>query len=456
MRDALLLPAEPRGSAPQLAKPDWGPPPPGLRAGPQRPLAYARYRRVCWSRLARAASSVAGVLFFYGVPCRGQAPSSPGDVSFLARTFADGASDVTIRHPLRFETRAIRGVTVGPIESSLWPGRGYGSPHSAALLDYLQSQGVNWISITPFGRIWSLTSTEIFLDFEQPFADNREAVGRFVDQAHARGMRVLLVPHLWVWNESGWRGEIDPGSDAAWARYQQSYENFVLTWAEVAREHNVDALSIGVECKSWSGRFGGFWTSFIAHVREKYSGLLTYSANWDEAPNVLFWDQLDFIGINAFYPLADHNDASTAEYLEGARRNANRVREVVDVVRKPVLFVEVGYTTRRNAAVEPWLWPEQLRGPEISDYEQSRALLASLRAFVPEPWFAGFFVWRYYANLDDVSQEPRYGFSPHGKQTEALLSDIVRSEFGYDEAGALPFSVATAFGARATVRTTLR
>src|SRR5688572_22334707 len=51
----------------------------------------------------------------------------------------------------------IRGITVGPIESSQWPGRGYGTPYSAALLDELARMGTNWISITPFGRLWSLT-----------------------------------------------------------------------------------------------------------------------------------------------------------------------------------------------------------------------------------------------------------------------------------------------------------
>ena len=57
----------------------------------------------------------------------------------------------------------MRGITIGPIESSQWPGRGYGSPYSEELLDELARMGTNWISITPFGRIWSLTSTEVAL-----------------------------------------------------------------------------------------------------------------------------------------------------------------------------------------------------------------------------------------------------------------------------------------------------
>ena len=48
---------------------------------------------------------------------------------------------------------ALRGITVGPIESSQQPGRGYGTPYSAELLDELVRLGANAISITPFGRI---------------------------------------------------------------------------------------------------------------------------------------------------------------------------------------------------------------------------------------------------------------------------------------------------------------
>ncbi|GAB4205623.1 MAG: hypothetical protein OHK0013_21650 [Sandaracinaceae bacterium] len=328
---------------------------------------------------------------------------------------------------------AFRGVTVGPIESSQQPGRGYGTPYSEALLDHLVRMGVTWISITPFGRLWSLDSTEIYMDFEAPYEDNREAVARMIAQAHARGIRVLVIPHLWVWNERGWRGEIELPDEAGWHAYQESYRAFVLAWAMDAARAGADAFSIGVECKSWSGRFGAFWTRLIAEVRAEFPGLLTYSANWDEVEDVLFWDQLDLVGVNAFYPLAAEDDASFETYVESANRIADGLEQLVSVLDMPVLFVEVGYTTRRNAAVQPWLWPDGMSDVAYSEQEQARALEASFRAFVPRPWFAGFFLWRYYANLDDVSQEAIWGFSTHGKVGEPLLTEVFGSAFGAED-----------------------
>lgn len=329
------------------------------------------------------------------------------------------------------EQAAIRGITVGPIESSLQPGRGYGTEYSAVLLDELVRMGVNWVSITPFGRIWSIRHTEILMDFEAPYQENRRALGRFVEQAKARGLRVMVVPHLWV--ETGeWRGEMDPGSPEGWETYRQSYRFFVMRWAADAAEWGAEGFSIGVECKSWSGRFGGWWEQFIADIRRLFPGLLTYSANWDEVENVLFWDRLDLVGINAFYPLADKNNASYDQYLQGARKQIDNLRELSRTLDMPILFVEVGYTTRSNAAVEPWLWPDDMQSPAVDEWEQARALSAILEAALPNRWMAGFFLWRYYANLDDVSQEAIWGFSPHGKLAEPMLREIFAVQWGAD------------------------
>jgi len=349
----------------------------------------------------------------------------------VGRAAAWDRDRLTVDAWAQHQPAAIRGVTVGPIESSQQPGRGYGTPYTEALLDDLAARGVNWISVTPFGRIWSLQSTNIRLDFEAPYADNRLSLQRMVEQAHARGIRVLLIPHLWV-ETGGWRGEIDPGSDAGWLAYQESYRHFLMTWARDAGRWGVDALSIGVECKSWSGRFAPYWHGLIAEVRGEFRGLLTYSANWDEVEDVIFWDRLDLIGVNAFYPLADHDDAEYAEYVAHAERALAGLGEIARTLDMPALLIEVGYTTRKNAAVQPWLWPDDMQDVVIDEWEQARALTALIEAAVKHEWIAGLFIWRYYANLDDVSQEAGWGFCPHAKLAERALDAMYRQVWAAD------------------------
>jgi hypothetical protein len=326
---------------------------------------------------------------------------------------------------------ALRGVTIGPIESSQHPDRGYGSAHSLALLDELQQHGVNAIALTPFGRVWSLDSLRIEPDFEWRFEQSQRGVRTLTAQAKARGMRVLIVPHLWV-ETGGWRGDIEFGSEERWHKYQRAYRTFVLRWAEVAEQDRADVLSIGVECKSWSGRFGPFWTQLIRDVRKRFHGQLTYSANWDEADDVLFWDQLDLIGINAFYPLSDQPEASYLQYAAGASRALEQAGALGALLGKPVLFTEFGYTSRPQAAVKPWLWPDDMQATAVDEGEQARALSALLGAAASQPWLAGAFLWRYYADLDDVSQEASWGFSPHAKLAELVLFNIFGTRWASD------------------------
>jgi len=325
----------------------------------------------------------------------------------------------------------IRGLTVGPVESTREPPRGYGSPAAGVTLDALVALGANWVSLTPFGRLWRLDDVRVKPDFEAPLASNRAAVQRMIAQAHERGLRVLVIPHLWV-ETGGWRGEVDPGSPARWAAYQDSYEAFVLGWAELAETAGADAFSIGVECKSWSNRFPERWRRLIARVRDRFSGWLTYSANWDEVERVVFWDHLDLVGVNSFPPLSDRGNAPYAAYLAGARAWADRLESVAETWQMPVVFVEVGYTARPDAAVEPWLWPDGMSNVRVDEVEQARALTATFEAFLGRPWFAGLFVWRYYAHLNDVSQEAAWGFSPHGKLAEPILGEVFALPWAVD------------------------
>jgi hypothetical protein len=276
-----------------------------------------------------------------------------------------------------------------------------------------------------------LSSTDIQLDFEMPYEDNRDAIGRMIEQAHARGLRVVLVPHLWIETE-GWRGEIDPGSPEGWSAYHASYRRFVLTWADNAAELGADALSIGVECTSWSGRFGAFWRELISEIRKRFNGPITYSSNWDEVENVLFWDQLDWIGINAFYPLASEPSAGYATYRESAERIMAELASFSALVERPIVLMEIGYTARPDAAVEPWLWPDGMTNVIVDEWEQARALHALAAAAMGEPSVLGFLVWRYYAYLDDVSQEAIWGFSPHGKLGEQVLQALFAEPFAAD------------------------
>ena len=330
------------------------------------------------------------------------------------------------------DDEAVRGVTIGPIESALHPGKGYGSPAFEATLREVRRMGGTWISLTPFGRVATLQSTGIAHSFEQPLVENRRALVRAIDQAHALGLKVLLVPHLWV--ESGeWRGELEPGSDEAWATWSQSYAGFLRVWAEVARDARADMLAVGVELRSWltTARAPSF-LPILAEVKQIYPGPLTYAANWDDAEDTVIWGALDVIGVNGFFPLAERDEASFAELLGGGQKVAERVRALSELWQKPVIFTEFGYTTRKNVAVRPWEWPDHMKDVAVDEGAQADAYAALLAPLMDEPRFKGAFVWRFYSDPNDQSQEAEWGFSPRGKLAELVLRDAFSAGWAAD------------------------
>jgi hypothetical protein len=332
----------------------------------------------------------------------------------------------------RAEIGGVRGVTVGPIENGEHPGVGYGSPAYERTLDEARAMGATWIAVTPFGRVADLGGTGVDLTFEAPFERNRRDVARAIDQAHARELHVMLVPHLWV--ESGeWRAEIHPADDAGWARWADGYERFARTWADVAEATHAEMFSVGVELRSWvtTDRAPSF-ARIVRGVRARYHGLLTYSANWDDVDQTVILGDLDVIGINAFYPLAQKAGAPQAALLEGARAVRETIHALAERWGKPVLFTEIGYTTRPDPAVRPWEWPDAMAHVQVDEAAQAAAYRALIASMLDEPDFAGFFVWRVYADPDDVSQEAPWGFSPRGKLAELVVRDAFAARWACD------------------------
>ena len=105
------------------------------------------------------------------------------------------------------------------------------------------------------------------------------------------------------------------------------------------------------------------WRGVIAAVRRSYGGRLTYAANFDQYEAVAFWDALDLIGINAYFPLRRWEVpqlavADLAGQLEAGWRRVlsgiegfRRARRLAD---QQVLFTEIGYVARANATLRPW------------------------------------------------------------------------------------------------------
>ncbi len=136
--------------------------------------------------------------------------------------------------------------------------------------------------------------------------------------------------------------------------------------------------------------------------------------------------------MNAFFPLADKDGAAFGTLLAGGTRVRDRVTKLADTWNKPVVFTEIGYTTRPDPAIRPWEWPDAMKGVRVDEEAQADAYRALVAPLLDDKRFMGFFVWRVYADPDDVSQEAEWGFSPRGKLAELVVRDAFAASWASD------------------------
>ena len=142
-----------------------------------------------------------------------------------------------------------------------------------------------------------------------------------------------------------------------------------------------------------------FWRELIAEVREIYSGPLSYAANWDSYARVPFWKELDYVGVQAYFPLSDADDPSYEELLDAWQAPVAAMQRVARKVSRPLLLAEVGYTDSPGAAARPW---ESERGDRHTTRIQERCLRAALATAARTPEIAGAFVWKWFPTTRSV------------------------------------------------------
>ena len=162
----------------------------------------------------------------------------------------------------------------------------------------------NHAAIMPFGFIKEINSPEIIFNTKrQWFGETKKGGMQYIKLLHKNGIRTMVKPQIWIW-KGEFTGTLKMASEEDWKILEKSYENFIITYAEMAEETKSELFCIGTELEQFVLMRPDFWKGLIAKVRLVYSGKLTYAANWDEYPRVPFWQDLDYIGIDAYFPLS--------------------------------------------------------------------------------------------------------------------------------------------------------
>ncbi|RAI88322.1 glycoside hydrolase family 113 [Algoriphagus yeomjeoni] len=310
--------------------------------------------------------------------------------------------------------------STGVIAHEKWKGVcwvGSRSPLLGPELEALKATGADALSQTPFGWQTEKNNPEIRWDTHNEnkwWGESSQGIKATFDSSARHGIMNMLKPHLWV--RGSWPGEIEMRNEADWEEWFANYRGFILDYALMAEEHQIPMLCVGTELEMTSEREED-WRKVISEIRKVYSGKLIYAANFTEFEHIKFWDALDYIGIQAYFPLSTKTDPTLSDLKSGWKKHLPKIDKVVRKYKKPVMFTEIGYCNTVDAAEEPWVWPNERKEVELSEEMQALCYEAFFETAWKESWMAGVFFWKWYP--EGKHRDP--DFTPQGKMAEQVM-----------------------------------
>ena len=280
-----------------------------------------------------------------------------------------------------------------------------------------------WITIVPFMGMEDYDSPTIRSRRKSRRNPNKRMDSIWIDKinfAHQQGFRVMLKPHIWISNSSGgkWRSDIFPKSDTDWQAWSISYREEILFYAKIAALTNVELFCIGTELTRLTKEKSKFWIQLIKEVRTIYEGEITYAANWyEEYDKISFWDHLDYIGVQAYFPLSENDNPSLREIKKGWKKHIKSLKTVNEKFNKPILFTELGYKSTSDSAITPWEWVDfpYASTKKISYKTQVACYQAFFETVWPKDWFAGAHIWEWNSRRTEEKEGKDPGFTPQFK-----------------------------------------
>lgn len=280
----------------------------------------------------------------------------------------------------------------------------------------------NSVALMPFGFISSLESPRVQFNKKfQWFGEREEGIKQYAKVFKSRGIKIMLKPQIWV-SRGQFTGLIEMKEEQDWKKLEESYEDFILSFAMIAEDINADILCIGTELERFVLGRPLYWKQLIGKIREVYHGKLTYAANWDEFKRVPFWSQLDFIGIDAYFPLTNFKTPSVSDYEKGWLLHKEQIIKVKNRYKKSVLFTEFGYRSVNYAGKEPWD-AQRIMG-DVNFQAQVNGIQALFNQFWSEDWFAGGFLWKWFMNHQRSGGIKNNRFTPQNKPAEKLIAKL--------------------------------
>lgn len=274
----------------------------------------------------------------------------------------------------------------------------------------------NFICFMPFA-FGKFDSTELIFDNKfQWWGETSDGVKSSVGYAKEYGLNIMIKPHVWF-SHGNFTGDFTLETEHDWKLFELNYKNYILHFARLADSLDVQMFCVGVEFKGFISERLEFWDHLIDTIKKVYKGKILYAANWDNYKNVPFWKKLDYIGIDAYFPLSGQKTPDVDSLKIAWEYYLNEIQSLSVLTGNQVIFTEYGYKSVNYAAFEPW----NPTSEEVNLVAQRNAYEAQFGKVWDKPWFKGGFLWKWRANHPNAGGSENTNYTPQNKPAEETI-----------------------------------
>ena len=300
---------------------------------------------------------------------------------------------------------------------------GYGSQLAKESLQKIERLGSNAIAIVPYSFMRNPKKPSYIPIAHSAGGENDQSVLFSHYEAQKMGMSTMLKPQIWVGRS--WPGDIEMQSEKEWEEFFDYYYRWVRHYALLAEINGFDSYCIGVEFATATLAKEQEWRNIIHKLRGIYSGPLTYAANWgEEFENLKFWDELDFIGLNCYYPLSKKDNPTKKELNNEFDKIMDRIEGICKKYNKQLVFTEIGFRSVENTWKNPH---EEINGRSYNDHNQKLCYEVIFEGIKNKNWCNGILWWKWPSYLTHRRNQNK-GFTPSQKQTEGVINKYFKTK----------------------------
>ena len=168
----------------------------------------------------------------------------------------------------------------------------------------VQNLGSNAITLMPYAYSEKGDSNLISYTDWQWVGESYQGIISCSVKAQSLGLQVMIKPHIWI-VRGGYTGSMSFDSPQKRKAWNRQYIDYITRFAALADSLGHKSFCLATEMESMWQESPGDFQELIRAVRAVFHGKITYAANWDEYKRVPFWKQLDYVGVDGYFPVSE-------------------------------------------------------------------------------------------------------------------------------------------------------